>query len=125
MTTRTARVEDGPGFADLVTAAVAAGTPTAVAIDAARIAAERFRHERGGRTGTRASAYYWGIVRRRALAGAAPRITRSLVIASLARELGEAGHSPEAIHREVARLHGAAAADTVMPASLSHGGQAA
>jgi hypothetical protein len=118
------RVSDTPGFADLVAAAVAAGTPAAVAADAARIAAQRFCTGQGGRPGARASAYYWGIVRRRALAGAAPRITRSLVITSLALELSDAGHSPEAIRREVARLHGDVAAKTAA-ASVCHGGQAA
>lgn len=125
MTTRSTRVKDTQGFAELVTAAISAGAPAKVAKDAARIAAQRFGLERGARPGARASAYYWGIVRRRALAGAAPRITTALVVASLARELSDAGHSPEAVHREVARLHGLAAADAVMSVTLSHGGQAA
>ncbi|HEY5548523.1 MAG TPA: hypothetical protein VIL17_02880 [Coriobacteriia bacterium] len=54
----------------------------------------------------RAEAYFWGVIRHRALQGAAPAVTRLLVIASLERELREAGHTPEAIRCEVARVHG-------------------
>jgi len=124
MTDRNKRTTATAGYAGLVADARAAGTPAAVAAEAARITANRFGAERGARPGARASAYYWGVVRRRALAGAAPRITRSLVIASLALELSDAGHSPEAIRREIVRLHGSdAAAEALCP--VPRGGQAA
>jgi hypothetical protein len=57
-------------------------------------------------------AYFWGVVRRRALQGAAPAVSRRLVIASLEFELREAGHTPEAISRELTRLYGPPAGES-------------
>jgi hypothetical protein len=58
-------------------------------------------------------AYFWGVVRRRALQGAAPAVTRRLVIDSLERELREAGHTPDAIRSELTRLYGETACSMV------------
>jgi hypothetical protein len=95
-------------LAILVARAVAAGAPESVASDAMR--ATRIRFPRGasgdGRSAARVEAYFWGVIRRRALQGGAPAMTRLLVIASLERELREAGHTPEAIRRELERVHG-------------------
>lgn len=82
----------------LVRSALRAGTPAAVAERARKATAARFA---GGlrytAECTRAEAYFWGVVRRRALAGEAPAIARMIVAASLAAELREAGHAPEEI----------------------------
>jgi len=91
--------------------ALAAGTPRAVAAEAVRATSSRFpRRGEGGRVSRdRVEAYFWGVVRRRALQGAAPAVSRRLVIESLERELQEAGHTPEAIHSEMTRLYGESA----------------
>jgi hypothetical protein len=109
----------------LVEAAVCAGTPKPVAEEARCVTERRFARVRDGRTASaRATAYFWGVVRNRALRGAAPRLTRSLVAASLVAELVEAGHGPEAVRREVERVYGAPAAGAFLPA-LAGGGRAA
>ncbi len=97
--------------------ALAAGTPRSVAVEALRATEARFGPRRGGRRASRArmEAYFWGVVRRRALQGAAPAVSRRLVIASLESELREAGHTPEAISRELARLY--SSSDSAIPAS--------
>jgi hypothetical protein len=84
----------------LVRSAVCAGTPEQVADEARRVTAAR-RGARGTTSAERArtEAYFWGVIRRRALTGAAPAIVRIMVAASLASELREAGHAPEAIAR--------------------------
>jgi len=101
-------ISERPVPASLVTRAVAAGAPQPVAVEAMRITRARFprRGAVEGRMSARAEAYFWGVIRHRALQGAAPAVTRLLVIASLERELREAGHTPEAIRCEVARVHG-------------------
>lgn len=98
-----------PRISPLVLRAIAAGTPEPVAAEALRVTRTRFpgRGASDGALSARSEAYFWGVIRRRALEGAAPAIGRRLVIASLERELEEAGHPPEAIRREVARLYGA------------------
>jgi hypothetical protein len=85
----------------LVRSAVAAGAPAPVAEEARRITAARFPRIAGRATAhpARAEAYFWGIVRRRALTGGAPVIARLIVASSLASELRAAGHAPEAIAR--------------------------
>jgi hypothetical protein len=95
----------------LVASAVCAGAPIAVAEEACRATTRRF----GGSTGAanRVEAYYWGVVRRRALRGAAPRLARSLLAASLAAELTEAGHSPSSVRREVACAYGEQCAEAI------------
>lgn len=85
----------------LVASALAAGTPDVVAQDARSVTARRFAAavERTRVDAARMEAYFWGVVRRRALSGQAPSIARLIVAASLASELREAGHAPEAIAR--------------------------
>jgi len=101
-------VSDRPVLGTLADRALAAGTPQAVAVEAVRATEARFGPRRGGGRPSRArlEAYFWGVVRRRALQGAAPAVSRRLVIASLESELREAGHTPEAITRELTRLYG-------------------
>jgi hypothetical protein len=90
---------------ELARRALSAGTPRAVAAEAVRVTGERFpSRTRAARR--RVEAYFWGVVRRRALQGAAPAVSRSLVIASLVSELREAGHTDETILGEVTRLYG-------------------
>jgi len=105
---RTIEVE-GPATTSLVARAIAAGAPEFVAAEALRATRTRFpgRAKEGMPLSSRAEAYFWGVIRRRALQGAAPAVSRRIVIASLERELREAGHTPEAIRRELVRLHGA------------------
>lgn len=104
-----------PVLGALARRALDAGTPHAVAAEAVRITEARFPGLAGARkrSRARAEAYFWGVVRRRALQGAAPAVSRRLVIASLERELREAGHTPEAIRREMARLYGEPAGERV------------
>lgn len=108
---------DQPVLGTLAERALAAGTPQAVAVEAVRATEALFGPRRGGRRASRArmEAYFWGVVRRRALQGAAPALSRRLVIASLESELREAGHTPEAISCELTRLYGPSACAT--PAS--------
>ena len=90
--------------------ALAAGTPRAVAAEAVHATSARFpRRTRATVSRGRIEAYFWGVVRRRALQGAAPAVSRRLVIESLQHELREAGHTPEAIRRELTRLYGESA----------------
>jgi hypothetical protein len=100
-----------PLLGALAQRALAAGTPHAVAAEAVRATSSRFpRRCEGDRVSRgRIEAYFWGVVRRRALQGAAPAVSRRLVIESLERELREAGHTPEAIRREMTRLYGESA----------------
>lgn len=78
----------------LVRSAMAAGAPAAIAEEARRVTVSRFPSAvRGTRAEReRAEAYFWGVVRRRALSGHAPAIARLIVEASLAAELQAAGH---------------------------------
>jgi hypothetical protein len=82
----------------LVTSALRAGTPMPVVERARTATAARFPGgPRGAAERSRAESYFWGVVRRRALAGEAPAIARLIVAASLADELREGGHAPEAV----------------------------
>jgi hypothetical protein len=85
----------------LVARATSAGAPPRVAEEARQVTAARFLAESAPRQVAlpRVESYFWGVVRRRALAGGAPAIARLIVAASLAAELGEAGHSPESVAR--------------------------
>jgi hypothetical protein len=85
----------------LVTRATCAGAPQRVADEARQVTAARFLPEDIARQVAlpRMESYFWGVVRRRALAGGAPAIARLIVAASLAAELGEAGHSSESVAR--------------------------
>lgn len=102
---------DQPVLGTLAERALAAGTPQAVALEAVRATEARFGARRDGRRASRVrmEAYFWGVVRKRALQGAAPAVSRRLVMASLETELREAGHSPEAISHELTRLYGPSA----------------
>jgi hypothetical protein len=107
-------LSERPLLGTLSQRALAAGTPQAVAVEAVRATEARFPPRSGARRTSRArvEAYFWGVVRRRALQGAAPAVSRRLVIDSLEQELREAGHTPEAIHGELTRLYGASACAT-------------
>jgi hypothetical protein len=97
-----------PFLGALAERALAAGTPRAVAAEAVRATSARFprRSDSERVSRTRIESYFWGVVRKRALQGAAPAVSRRLVIASLERELLEAGHTPDAIRCELTRLYG-------------------
>lgn len=103
----------------LMARAVAAGAPASVAIEAMRVTSTRFagRGAGDGRMSARAEAYFWGVIRRSALRGAAPAVSRLLVIASLERELRDAGHTPEAVRRELTRLYGVESCSAFRPAA--------
>lgn len=98
----------------LVLSARQAGAPSALAEDARRVTAARFRIA-GSAAGVseRARAYFWGIIRRRALRGTAPAFTDSMLALSLATELVAAGHAPDVVREEVARVYGEARAAAV------------
>ncbi len=115
----TTQPSERPFLGVLAERALAAGTPQAVAAEAVRATSSRFprRSDSERATRTRIESYFWGVVRRRALQGAAPAVSRRLVIASLERELLEAGHSPEATRRELRRLYGDSAC---APLSCEH-----
>lgn len=83
----------------LVTHATSAGTPAGVAEEARKATAARFLADRGAASVAvpRLESYFWGVIRRRALAGGAPAIARLIVAASLAAELREAGHPAEVV----------------------------
>lgn len=101
MDTKVSRGADGI-LDTLVTSAVRAGTPMIVADEARRATLAILRSSRPTASEReRAEAYFWGVVRRRALAGRAPAIARLIVAASLASELTEAGHSAEAVARAI------------------------
>jgi hypothetical protein len=91
MNTQVSRSGSG-AFDALVRTAVAAGTPAEVADEARRATAARFPRGMQGARAERAEAYFWGVVRRRALSGHAPAIARLIVEASLAIEMQAAGH---------------------------------
>jgi hypothetical protein len=81
-------------FGSVARAAVSVGTPAAIAEEARLATSARFPAG-PGRTRAereRAEAYFWGVVRRRALSGQAPAIARLIVEASLASEMAVAGH---------------------------------
>ena len=85
----------------LVAHATSAGAPERVADEARRATAARFTVE--GRSQRlvepRMESYFWGVVRRSALAGKAPAIARLMVASSLAAELREAGHPADGVAR--------------------------
>jgi hypothetical protein len=116
------RTHHHASFDDLVASAVRAGAPIPVAEDARRATMRRFDGSVG--VTSRVEAYYWGVVRRRALRGAAPRLTRSLLAASLAAELTEAGHSPSSVRCEVVRAYGEQCVEAIY-AVVDGGGRAA
>jgi hypothetical protein len=94
--------QEGPA-ARALHSAVALGTPEGVADDALAVTRRKF----GRAWSERSEAYFWGIVRRRALRGQAPRVSRRLVLDSFARELADAGHSPQSVFAEIVRVFGA------------------
>ena len=55
---------------------------------------------------SRVEAYFWGVVRRRALQGAAPALGRWMLVSSAAGELAAAGHAPADVYLELRRLYG-------------------
>ncbi len=85
----------------LVAHARSAGAPERVADEARRATAARFTADgRSQRVAEpRMESYFWGVVRRSALAGRAPAIARLMVASSLAAELREAGHPADVVAR--------------------------
>lgn len=103
-------------LATLCTRAARAGVPDGTAREARMVTASRFAIDGDSPVSRRAESYFWGVVRRRTLRGAAPRFADSLLALSLATELASAGHGPEKIRREVARIYGEPLASAVVPA---------
>lgn len=81
--------------------AVARGVPAAVASDARRAVERRFGG--GAYARARLEAYFWGVVRSRALRGEASRVRQWLVAGSFVDEMRAAGHSPERAYEELRR----------------------
>jgi hypothetical protein len=108
-----------------VAVATGAGTPPEVASEARRATQARFSGSGQRGLARRAEAYFWGVLRRSALRGRAPGLSQSLVAASLAAELVEAGYGAEDAHREVMRVYGPAMADAAIFAASASGGRAA
>jgi hypothetical protein len=100
MEAQTSRKAEGV-LDSLVTSAVTVGAPLRVAEEARRATAARFGSspDRVRADRVRVESYFWGVVRRHALSGKAPAIARLIVAASLASELGQAGHAPEVVAR--------------------------
>lgn len=109
----------------LVARASDLGVPARVADEAARAVARASRSEAAPFARSRAEAYFWGVVRRRALRGEAPRFNRLLLAASLASELLEAGHSAASAADEVARVYGVDVAPDVIGRAMRPSGRAA
>ena len=81
------------------------GAPAPVADEARRAAAERFRGAaRPSRP--RVEAYFWGVIRRRALRGGAPAMRQRLLLTSFVEELTAAGHAPSRVYEELQRVYG-------------------
>lgn len=85
--------------------AARANVPPRVVEEAARATEARFR-DASRRPAWRVEAYFWGVVRKRGLAGGAPRIGEALVLVSLADELRSSGRSPIEVHAELCRVYG-------------------
>ena len=95
------------GLLGLVAArAGGAGVPDRVVEEALRATEAKFRRGAGRRAQWRVETYFWGVVRRRALDGGAPRLGDTMVLASLAEELRGAGHGSSEIHAELSRVYG-------------------
>lgn len=86
--------------------AVASGVSVAVARQAREVTARRFVSDAAGRA--RLEAYFWGVVRRRALRGGAPAVRERLCLVSLVDELAAAGHTRDRILDEARRTFGGA-----------------
>jgi hypothetical protein len=91
---------------DLASRAVRMGVPPLVVKEAVTAARAKFSAGSARRAKVREEAYFWGVVRRCALRGAAPRVGETLVLASLAQELRNAGYGPEEVYSEVCRVYG-------------------
>lgn len=112
----TAQTRSTGCLSTLLSRALRSGVPAATAGEARAITAARFGIRGDAPVSRRAEAYFWGIVRRRALKGGAPAFADSLLALSLATELTAAGHCPEQVRREVARVYGEAFLAVVEPA---------
>ena len=81
------------------------GVPAPVADEARRVAAGRFRAAcRPSRP--RVEAYFWGVIRRRALRGGASSMRQWLLMTSFVEELTAAGHAPSRVYEELRRVYG-------------------
>jgi hypothetical protein len=96
----------GAELAGLVERALFDGVPARVAEEARRAAAAKFGAAGSRGVSHRAEAYFWGVVRHRALRGAAPSVRDRLLVTSLVEELREAGHGPVEVHAELERVYG-------------------
>lgn len=99
------------------------GAPAPVAEEARRAAAARFRGPvRPSRS--RVEAYYWGVIRRRALRGGAPAMRQRLLLTSFVEELTSAGHTPSRVYEELRRVYGGTVdpvlLDAFRPGSSAH-----
>lgn len=103
-TTKTARF-DGM-LEDLALRAAESGVPEGVVVEAREAVRAKFSAGVGARESQRLEAYFWGVVRRRALRGAAPRLGDTLVLASLAEELRGAGFGTSEVYAELRRVYG-------------------
>lgn len=96
----------GAEFTGLVGRALSDGVPARVVEEARRAAAAKFGAASSRGVSHRAEAYFWGVVRHRALRGAAPSVRDRLLVASLVEELREAGHGPAEVQAELERVYG-------------------
>jgi hypothetical protein len=81
------------------------GVPAPVADEARRVAAGRFRAARRP-SRPRVEAYFWGVIRRRALRGGASAMRQWLLMTSFVEELTAAGHAPSRVYEELRRVYG-------------------
>jgi hypothetical protein len=95
----------GPLLEALTGDATRKGAPAPVAEEARRAAAARFRGP-ARPTRSRVEAYYWGVIRRRALSGGAPAMRQRLLLTSFVEELTAAGHTPSRAYDELRRVYG-------------------
>jgi hypothetical protein len=93
--------------------AAAGGVPVSVADEARRAAEQRF-HAAGRPSPARVTAYFWGVIRRRALRGGAPIMRERLLVTSFVEELTVAGHAPSRVYEELLLAYG----DSVDPTLL-------
>ena len=103
--------------------ATASGVPGPVADEARQAVARRFRDAQR-LSAPRAEAYFWGVIRRRALSGGVPVMRQQLLLTSFVEELTAAGHAPSRVYEELRRVYGGAVdpvlLDAFRPGSSAH-----
>ena len=100
------------GSRSVVERAVAVGTPRHLVESALDVT----RRNLGPSWTPRSEAYFWGVLKRRALRGEAPSVTSRLVVDSFVRELRDAGHTAEHAYAEAVRVFGASVESCVLDA---------